>query len=53
VRAPAVTFRVIVRSGVSWIWIGACLMGAGAFLALRLPRRGRARGGRLRQAVSR
>lgn len=53
VRAPAVTFRVIVRSGVSWIWIGACLMGAGAFLALRLPRRGRTRAGRLRRALAR
>ncbi|WP_196189320.1 cytochrome c-type biogenesis CcmF C-terminal domain-containing protein [Conexibacter sp. W3-3-2] len=53
VRAPAVTFRVIVRSGVSWIWIGAGLMGAGAALALRRPRRGRFLPGRRRQVVSR
>ncbi|MTD47565.1 heme lyase CcmF/NrfE family subunit [Conexibacter sp. W3-3-2] len=39
VQAPPVAFRVIVRTGVTWIWVGASVMALGALLALRRPRR--------------
>lgn len=30
VVAPAATFRIIVRTGVSWIWLGSAIVGLGA-----------------------
>ncbi|MFP5361569.1 MAG: heme lyase CcmF/NrfE family subunit [Thermoleophilia bacterium] len=32
--APPVTFRIIVRTGVTWIWLGAIVLGFGALIAL-------------------